>query len=63
MKLQDAKCPICGAINHKLCLEETDGWMECVYCNRSVQPLKHMMFNQGPLYNTKLRAEKFAAER
>jgi cytochrome c biogenesis protein CcdA len=24
----DVKCPICGAMNESLNLEETDGWME-----------------------------------
>ncbi len=32
MKSTDVMCPICGAINYGLFLEETDGWMECEHC-------------------------------
>ena len=32
MKSTDVMCPICGAINYGLFLEETDGWMECEKC-------------------------------
>ena len=32
MKSTDVMCPICGAINYGLLLEETDGWMECGHC-------------------------------
>ncbi len=30
--LRDCKCPMCGAINHNVDLEETEGWMECERC-------------------------------
>lgn len=36
MKSYDAKCPICGTINHNLYLEETHGWMECEHCKQTV---------------------------
>ncbi|MCQ2509440.1 MAG: hypothetical protein MJ116_03125 [Lachnospiraceae bacterium] len=29
----DMKCPFCGEWNKNLYLEETDGSMECEYCN------------------------------
>lgn len=32
MKATDLICPICGAINYSLILDETDGWMECEHC-------------------------------
>ena len=32
METYDVRCPICGALNHDLYLEETDGWMECEHC-------------------------------
>lgn len=28
----DVRCPVCGAVNKSLDLEETDGWMECENC-------------------------------
>lgn len=28
MNTYDVKCPICGAVNRSLFLEETDGWMD-----------------------------------
>ena len=35
MKTYDVVCPICGAINRNLDLEETDGWMECEECKNT----------------------------
>ena len=29
MNATDVECPICGTLNEKLDLDETDGWMEC----------------------------------
>ena len=29
MNATDVECPICGALNEELDLDETDGWMEC----------------------------------
>jgi hypothetical protein len=31
MKSYGSFCPICGKRNEGLMLEETDGWMECIY--------------------------------
>ena len=33
MNATDVECPICGALNEKLDLDETDGWMECEKCH------------------------------
>lgn len=33
----DVVCPFCGRINHKLYLEETEGWMECECCGKTAQ--------------------------
>lgn len=37
MHTYDAVCPICGAVNHSLFLEETDGWMECEMCGEATK--------------------------
>ena len=33
----DVACPICGRVNRRLYLEETEGWMECESCGTSSQ--------------------------
>ena len=42
MKSYDLRCPICGAVNRGLYLEETDGWMECEKCGNVTQSREHM---------------------
>lgn len=37
MTTGDVICPVCGAVNRSLNLEETDGWMECISCGAVVQ--------------------------
>ena len=39
MKTYDVRCPVCGRINCKLYLEETDGWMECERCGNDIRIL------------------------
>ena len=39
MRATDVKCPACGTVNHKLNLEETGGWMECITCGLTVKAL------------------------
>ena len=46
----DEKCPICGAVNRSLDLEETDGWMECENCGNAVQILKYVKTRRIPRY-------------
>ena len=41
MKSYDLRCPICGAVNRGLYLEETDGWMECEKCGNVTQSMEH----------------------
>ena len=41
----DVACPICGRVNRRLYLEETEGWMECEYCGTSSQ---HFPFANKP---------------
>ena len=41
MKSYDLRCPICGAVNRGLYLEETDGWMECEKCGNVTQSMGH----------------------
>ena len=40
MKRYDAKCPVCGTVNHGVYLEETNGWMECERCGSLVEMLR-----------------------
>ena len=35
----DVACPVCGRINRRLYLEETEGGMECEYWGNSSQDL------------------------
>ena len=39
MNATDVKCPACGTVNHKVNLEETGGWMECITCGLTVKSL------------------------
>jgi len=41
MKTTDVKCPVCGAMNRSLYLEETDGWMECEACGCTAHLMGH----------------------
>lgn len=47
MKLQNVKCPYCGAIN-RVYLEETDGWLECDNCLQTVNAY-HMLTDKALL--------------
>lgn len=47
MKLQNVKCPYCGAIN-RVYLEETDGWLECDNCLQAVNAY-HMLTDKALL--------------
>ncbi len=44
----DVACPICGRVNRRLYLEETEGWMECESCGSSSQhfPFAKKLANQ-----------------
>lgn len=44
------KCPICGAVNKSVDLEETDGWMECESCGEVSQQMKYVKTRRVPLY-------------
>ena len=46
----DVKCPICGAMNESLNLEETDGWMECESCGNAVQIMKYVKTRRVPRF-------------
>jgi len=41
----DVACPVCGRVNRRLYLEETEGWMECESCGTSSQ---HFPFANKP---------------
>ena len=51
LKPTDVECPICGAVNKSLYLDETDGWMECESCGSVVQIRKLIKEKQVPLYH------------
>ena len=46
----DIRCPICGAVNRGLYLEETDGWMECEKCRNVTQHTEHRQTVLIPLF-------------
>ena len=50
----DVACPICGRVNRRLYLEETEGWMECESCRTSSQ---HFPFANKPA-NQKIEMTK-----
>ena len=50
MNSVDVKCPICGAMNESLNLEETDGWMECEICGNAVQIMKYVKTRRVPCF-------------
>lgn len=50
----DVACPVCGRVNHRLYLEETEGWMECESCGTSSQ---HFPFANKPA-NQKIEMTK-----
>ena len=40
MNTTDVMCPVCGAINCGLILDETEGWMECERCGSMAHLLR-----------------------
>ena len=50
MNAKDVKCPICGAVNRSLDLDETDGWMDCESCKNVVQVLEYVKTRHIPVY-------------
>ena len=64
MKSYDLRCPICGAVNRGLYLEETDGWMECEKCGNVTQSMEHRQTVLIPLIlKTKSRSDNNKADR
>lgn len=61
MKRYDVKCPLCGTMNLNLYLEETNGWMECEHCQRTVKVLQFSHEKKVPLYTPAQLAALFAA--
>ena len=53
MKTYDIECPICGAKNKNLYLDETNGWMECEKCHHDVQVMRYVKGICIPDYNRK----------
>lgn len=51
VKKYDARCPLCGTMNHSLYLDETDGWMECEHCHETVQVQEYVKLTKIPVYN------------
>lgn len=50
----NAKCPICGTINHSVDLDETNGWMECERCGSLVQILEKAKTKAIPVLTPEL---------
>lgn len=50
MSTYDVRCPICGTMNNKLNLEETDGWMECESCQTAVQVFNSRLTEHIPIF-------------
>ena len=64
MKSYDLCCPICGAVNRGLYLEETDGWMECEKCGNVTQSMEHRQTVLIPLIlKTQSRSDNNKADR
>ena len=54
MKPVNINCPICGAVNRDVDLQETDGQMECEVCHAisrviSLKPMKVISYNEGKI--------------
>ena len=64
MKSYDLRCPICGAVNRGLYLEETDGWMKCEKCGNVTQSMEHRQTVLIPLIlKTQSRSDNNKADR
>lgn len=59
MKLYDAVCPICGTKNTNMFLEETDGWMECEHCHKSVKVMEFGKRVLIPVYSSEQLCKMF----
>ena len=51
MNAKDVTCPICGKLNEKLDLDETDGWMECEQCHETVRVQEFIKLKKIPVFN------------
>ena len=51
MKMYDAKCPLCGTVNHSLYLDETDGYMECEHCRETLKVQEFVNLVKLPIYD------------
>ena len=45
----DMKCPVCGAVNHGLNLDETEGRMICERCGTETQDVRFRRFVKRPV--------------
>ena len=63
MRTFDATCPICGAVNKNLFLEETDGWMECEKCLRTSKVLAFQPVKKIPVYSMEQATILFGNEK
>ena len=61
MKTYDIQCPYCGTVNHNLYLEETNGWMECEHCMRTVKALQFANEKKVPVFTPQQLVACFAA--
>lgn len=46
----DIRCPVCGALNKSLDLEESDGWMECENCKEVTHHMEYVKTRYVPRF-------------
>ena len=61
MKTYDVKCPICGAVNKDLYLDETHGWFVCDKCDNDSQILAYANTVKIPVYTGEQIAKMYAS--
>ena len=61
MKTYDVKCPICGAVNKDLYLDETHGWFVCDKCDYDSQILAYANTVKIPVYTGEQIAKMYAS--
>lgn len=53
MRTYDVRCPICGTMNTRLDLVETEGSMECIACGNVTQSPGFQRTTRIPVLNRK----------
>lgn len=61
MKTYDVRCPICGAMNKNVYLDDTDGWIECDHCGEVTKSYEKMPLRVAPLYTMEQLLRRMAS--